>query len=171
MRRLELNFQKAANQPSRTAGWLLLLTGLALLAEMGVSYDRLQNDREVMNQEIKASHIRLDTQHSSGSYQFTEKDFDAGRQIIDRLSTPWDAFFVGLESVKSSNIAILSIQPDLNTGLLLIEGEAKDYAAVLTLIAQLRVTKPFNEVFLQRHEIKQNDLQRPVVFALTARWK
>ncbi|MFZ2162858.1 MAG: hypothetical protein WAW02_11630 [Sideroxyarcus sp.] len=149
---------------------MLLLTGLALLVELGVSYDRLQNDREAMNQMIKTSRLRLDTQKNGSSYQFTEKDFEQARQIINRLTAPWDAIFVGLESVKSSNVAILSIQPDVKTGLLQIEGEAKDYAAVLTLIAQLRVTKPFSEVFLLRHEIKRDDPQHPVSFALSMHW-
>lgn len=170
MRRLDLNFQKPPSRPSRTAGWLLLVTGLALLIEMGVSYDRLQNDREAMNQEIKTSHIRLDMQTNDSTYQFTDKDFEEGRQIINRLTTPWDAFFVGLESVKNSNVAILSIQPDMKTGLLQIEGEAKDYAAVLTLVAQLRVTKPFSDVFLLRHEVKRDDPQHPVTFALSTHW-
>lgn len=170
MRRLELNFQKSPNRPSRTAGWLLFLTGLALLIELGMSYDQLQNDREAMNKEIKASHIRLDGKARESSYQFTESDFEVGRQIINRLSTPWDAFFVGLESVKNSNVAILSIQPDIRSGQLQIEGEAKDYAAVLTLVAQLRVTKPFSDVFLLRHEIKRDDPQHPVSFALSTHW-
>ncbi len=148
----------------------MLLTGLALLIEMGVSYDRLQIDREAMNQKIRTSHIRLDTPQNDSNYQFTEKDFSEAGQIVNRLSTPWDAFFVGLESVKNSNVAILSIQPDMKTGLLQIEGEAKDYAAVLTLVSQLRVTKPFTEVFLSRHEIKRDDPQHPVAFALTTRW-
>jgi hypothetical protein len=170
MRRLDLNFQKPPNSPSRMAGWLLLLTGLALLVELGVSYDRLQNDREAMNEEIRTSHIRLDEQEYESNYQFTDKDFEDGRQIINRLATPWDAFFVGLESIKNSNVAILSIQPDMQTGLLQIEGEAKDYAAILTLIAQLRMTKPFSEVFLLRHEIKRDDPQHPVAFALSTHW-
>jgi Tfp pilus assembly protein PilN len=170
MRRLELNFQKPPNRPSRTAGWVLLLTGFALLIEMGVSYDRLQNDREAMNQEIKTSHIRLDTQKNDSINQYADKDFEEARQIINRLATPWDAIFVGLESLKNSNVAILSIQPDMKTGVLQIEGEAKDYAAVLTLIAQLRVTKPFSDVFLLRHEIKRDDPQHPVSFALSMHW-
>lgn len=75
-----------------------------------------------------------------------------------------------MESVKNSNAAILSIQPDVKTGMLQIEGEAKDYAAVLTLIAQLRITKPFSEVYLLRHEIKRDDPQHPVSFALSMHW-
>ncbi len=170
MRRLELNFQKQPDRPNRMAGWMLLLAGVALLIEWGISYERLQNDRDAMNQEIKTHHIHLDAYENESGYQFTEKDFEDGRQIIKRLSAPWDAVFVGLESVKNSKVAILSIQPDMKTGLLQLEGEAKDYAAVLTLIAQLRVTKPFSEVYLLRHEIKRDDPQHPVAFALSTHW-
>ena len=170
MRRLDLNFRKQPNRSSRTAGWVLLLTGGALLLEMGISYDRLQNDRTAMNEEIRTSHIRLDEQERTSNYQFTDKDFADGHQIINRLATPWDAFFAGLESVNNSKVAILSIQPDMQSGLLQIEGEAKDYAAVLTLIAQLRMTKPFSDVFLLRHEIKRDDPQHPVAFALSMHW-
>lgn len=171
MRRLELDYQKPANPSSRTAGWILLVIGLALLIEMGVSYDRLQNDREAMNREIRTSRIRLDVPRSeSADHQFTDKDFAQARQIINRLSIPWDSFFTGIESVSKQNVAILSFEPDVQTGLLRIEGEAKDYAAVLTLIARLRMTKPFSEVFLLRHEIKRDDPQHPVSFTVSMHW-
>ncbi len=171
MQRLELNYQKPVGRPHRTAGWVLLLVGLALLVEMGVSYDQLQNDREAMNREIRTSRIRMDVpSHESTDHQFTDKEVAAARQIISRISVPWDTFFVGLESVNNLDVAILSIQPDIQTGLLHIEGEAKDYAAVLTLIAQLRTTKPFSEVFLLRHEIKRDDPQHPLSFTVSMRW-
>lgn len=171
MRQLELDYQKPVDRPRRVAGWLLLLTGAALLVEMGVSYDRLQHDREAMNREIRTSKLNLDMSHKEPVVrQFDDKDFEAARQIIDRLSAPWDAFFAGLESVSTENVAILSIEPDMQTGLLHIEGEAKDYAAALTLVAQLRTIKPFSEVFLLRHEIKRDDPQHPVGFTLSLRW-
>lgn len=171
MRRLELDYQKPANPPRRTAAWVLLFAGAALLTDMSVSYNRLQNDREAMNREIQVSRIRLDMpSHGSVSHEFTEKDFAQARQIINRLNIPWDTFFAGIESVTSQDVAILSFKPDVQTGLLNIRGEAKDYAAVLTLVARLRTTKPFSEVFLLRHEIKRDDPQHPVIFTMSMRW-
>lgn len=171
MRRLELNYQKPANPPRRTAAWVLLVAGVALLIEMGVSYDRLQNDREAMNREIRTSKIRMDVPRTGSSENnFTDKDFAEARQIINRISIPWDAFFTGLESFSKLNVAILSIQPDIQSGVLRIEGEAKDYASVLTLVARLRTTKPFSEVFLLRHEIKRDDPQHPISFTVSMHW-
>jgi hypothetical protein len=171
MRRLELNFQKPANPPRRTAAWVLFLAGVALLIEMGVSYDRLQNDREAMNREIRTSKIRMDVPSlESTGHQFTDKDFAEARQIINRISIPWDMFFTGIESVSNANVAILSIEPDMQSGLLLIKGEAKDYAAALTLVAQLRTTKPFSKVFLLHHEINRDDPQHPIGFTVSMQW-
>jgi hypothetical protein len=169
--RIELDYQQPGYRTRRTAGWSLLLIGVALLVEMGVSYDRLQNDREAMNREILTSKIRMDVpRNESADHQFTDKDFAEARQIINRISIPWDMFFVGIESVSNAHVAILSIEPDMQTGLLRIKGEAKDYAAALTLVAQLRTTKPFSEVFLLRHEIKRDDPQHPVGFTMSMRW-
>lgn len=102
--------------------------------------------------------------------QFGDKDFVEAQQIIARLSMPWEVFFAGLDSVKSDDIAILVIEPEIKAGLLTLQGEAKDYSAVLTLIAQLRETKPFSKVFLLHHEIKLSDPQHPVSFTLTMHW-
>lgn len=166
-----LDFQQAVDVPRRMAGWALLLAGLALLAEMGFSYDKLQGEREAIYREVRNSKLRMDSPREVPiGRKFSGEDFEKGRQIIGRLSTPWDAFFTGLEAVSNENAAILSIEPDLQTGLLHIEGEAKDYASVLTLVAQLRTTRPFSNVFLLHHEIKRDDPQHPVGFSLSLRW-
>jgi len=171
MRRLELDYQKPANPPRKTAAWVLLLIGVAMLVEMGVSYDKLQSERDAMNREMRISGIRMDvSSYKPTENMFTDKDFAHARQIINRLSIPWDTFFAGIESVTRQNVAILSFEPDVQTGLLTIQGEAKDYAAVLTLVARLRTTKPFSEVFLLHHEIKRDDPQHPVGFTMSMRW-
>lgn len=171
MQKLDLNFQQAPDQPSKMAGWLLLLVGLALLVEMGVSYNKLLNERAKLDKEIKTSRLQLDMSRKEPSHQqYSVKDFEDARQVINRLSTPWDAFFAGLESIKSQKVAILSIEPDMKTGVLRIEGEAKDFPAVLTFVSKLRTTKPFSEVFLTRHEFKRDDPQHPVVFILSMHW-
>lgn len=171
MKRIDLDYQQPAYRTRRTAGWLLLLIGLFLLGDMGMSYDRLQNDRAAMNLEIKTSKIRMDVpRNGAAPQQFTEKDMAAARHIINRLSTPWDMFFTGMEAASNPDVAILNIKPDMQTGMLRIEGEAKDYPAVLTLVAQLRTTKPFSEVFLLRHETKRDDPQHPISFTVSMHW-
>ena len=167
--KVRLDFQLAGEQPNRRAGWMLLAAGVVLTLEMGVSYDRLHRDRAEIYREVQASKIRLEDPAIRGM-NLSEKDVETARQIFSRLSAPWDAFFTGLESIKNKNVAVLSISPDVQTGVLRVEGEAKNYAAVLTLVAQLRVTKPFSEVFLVSHDIKRDDPQQPTGFVVSMRW-
>ena len=169
--RIALNFQKPAQQPNRNAGWMLFAAGVALLVEMGISYDRLRNYQEAMDQEIRAAKLKLEeVVPDQRSAQYTEKDFEAARKILNRLATPWEAFFAGLESISNKHVAILSVVPDMQTGILRVAGEARDYAALLTLVAQLRTTKPFSEVYLSSQKTKEGDPQHPVEFIIYMHW-
>lgn len=171
MQKLKLNFNQASDQPSRLVGWLLLFIGIALLLELVVSYNKMLQERAALNKEISTYKIQMDvSRRESPRQQYAETDFDSGRKIIKRLSTPWESFFSGLESINSKKVAVISIEPDMQAGLLRLEGEAKDYPAVLTFIAQLRETKPFSKVFLSHHEYKRDDPQHPVGFTVLLHW-
>jgi Tfp pilus assembly protein PilN len=171
MQKLKLNFNQMPDQPPRLAGWLLLLAGVFLLGEMSFSYIKLQRERSELNKEIVTYKIHLDMSHKeTPRQQYAEADFDEAKKIIKRLSTPWESFIKGLESISSKKVAVLSIEPDMQAGLLRLEGEAKDYPSVLTFITQLRETKPFSKVFLSRHEYKRDDPQHPVVFTISMHW-
>lgn len=141
-----------------------------MFLEFSVSYVQLHDTRSELFQQVNGARDHSNVPPQGRYGQFGEKDFEDAEKVFGRLATPWDAFFTGLESIRNPNIAIRSIQPDVQTGILQIEGEAKDYASVLTLIAQLRVTKPFSEVFLLRHEVKRDDPQHPVMFLVSSRW-
>jgi hypothetical protein len=168
---LKIDYQRVANQPRRAAGWMLLMAGLVIVGEMAVSYARLHHEREAMLGEMRASglHVDLSSEMSSGR-KFGDKDVAAAHDIMSRLSAPWEDFFASIESIKNDDVAILSMDPDTQAGALTIAGEAKDYAAVLTLIAQLRRKREFADVFLQRHDVKADDPQHPVSFSIFMRW-
>ena len=147
MQKLKLNFNRLPDQPSRLTGWILLFLGVAMLLEFGVSYYKLQNERAALTNEISTSKLQLDmSRKEPARQQYLEKDFEEVRQLINRLSTPWDYFFTGLESIKGQKVAILTIEPDMKTGVLRIEGEAKDFPAVLTFVSKLRTTTVFRSV-------------------------
>lgn len=170
LRRINLDYQSSPNPPRRLAGWMLLFAGLALLAEMGASYDRLQNERQVM---IGKSHLAgLHPASSQGkpARTYTEKDLRAARLIMSRLSIGWDRIFSDFESIKNKNVAVLTFEPDTQTGLLRITGEGKDFPSVLTFVSQLRTRKSFSDVFLQQQDVKRDDPQHPVSFTISVRW-
>jgi len=89
---------------------------------------------------------------------------------VQRLSLPWDGLFSALESAASDQVALLAIEPDPRSGTVVISGTSKDYLAALTYVLNLRRDEKLGRVQLVRHEVKQNEPQRPVAFAVSASW-
>ena len=81
---------------------------------------------------------------------------------------PWGNLFGALEAASSDQVALLGIEPDPKAGKVLISGDSKDYLAALTYVLNLAAPTALSGVQLVRHEIKPNDPQRPVAFAVSA---
>ena len=56
-------------------------------------------------------------------------------------------------------------------GTVALTGEAKDYLAVLSYVANIEQQKAFSRVHLARHEVRYNEPQRPMTFTISASWK
>jgi hypothetical protein len=93
----------------------------------------------------------------------------AARSTIRRLSMPWDELFQALEASKTDQVALLAIEPDSEARTVSLSGEAKDYLAALSYVANLGEQKTLAKVHLMRHEARQ-DGTGPVAFVVTASW-
>jgi hypothetical protein len=51
-----------------------------------------------------------------------------------------------------------------------ITGECRDYPAALAYVAALGRDRDLSGVHLLKHETRQEDLQHPLVFTLSASW-
>lgn len=167
-RKVTLDFGRAADGTNRRAGWALLLISLVLFAEMSFSYIHLYRQKIFLQKELETSHTQAgeDVAHAP---VLGAKELDAVKTILARLNAPWEELFSGIESIKAKDVAILSVVPDLKNGILLMDGETRNYAALLTLIAQLQRVQTFQDVHLLRYEIKQNDTQHPIAFTISLR--
>jgi Fimbrial assembly protein (PilN) len=67
-------------------------------------------------------------------------------------------------------VALLSIESDTDKGRMKISGEAKDLQAMLDYLRFLGTQPTLAEVYLQSHQVQQQDPQRPVRFVLSADW-
>lgn len=164
---LRLDFHRPAETVNRRAGWMLLAAGVFMAGEIGFSYDRLLHQRLALTGEMAAAHISLD---GHDDLKFSDADSEAARKAVSRLRTPWQDFFAGLESISNRRVAVLAITPDMQTGILRVSGVARDNAALLTLLSQLRRTKPFSEVYLASQETRPDDRQHLLRFAIQMRW-
>ena len=69
----------------------------------------------------------------------------------------------------SDRVALLGIEPDPKAGTVVISGDSKDYLAALSYVLNLSRAQALDRVHV-RHELKKDDPQAPVRFAVSAAW-
>jgi hypothetical protein len=91
--------------------------------------------------------------------------------VVRQLGLPWNALFKAVESSGGKDIALLSLEPDLQKGAVKIGGEAKDFDVLLMYVKELSKRDVFGSVMLQNHQIQKDVAEKPVRFTLIAHWK
>jgi hypothetical protein len=164
MKKLDINFV-GRGAASPWAGRVLLAVALALSLEAAVSYKDLRASLELNNAKIASARPR-----SAPAAKVSPEEVAAARETVDRLGLPWDKLFGALESAATEKVALLGIEPDPKTGTVVISGDSKDYLAALSYVLNLSQAQALSQVQLLRHEVKPNDPQGPVSFAVSAAW-
>jgi Tfp pilus assembly protein PilN len=163
MNRLGLDFVHRARSP--WPGRLLLAVALAVSLDVALSYKSLSGAVALSEARLSRAQPR-----SAPARKVSAEELAAVRETVDRLATPWDRLFAALESAASDQVALLGIQPDPKAGTVVISGDSKDYLAALSYVLNLSQTAALDRVQLVRHEVKANDPQSPVAFAVSAGW-
>jgi Tfp pilus assembly protein PilN len=88
-----------------------------------------------------------------------------------QLNLPWRALHDAVQAGTPSNIALLSLEPDARKSTLRITAEAKTSDDMIAYVEQLKNSEWFSGVLLSRHEINEQDPNRPIRFQLDAQWR
>jgi hypothetical protein len=168
MRPLELDLL----QPRRRPGWasyVLLAIALAFAIDVGVSYRSGLEDvaRKESLLAMRETHAGESSRKTAATHP---EELQFARDTVRRIAMPWAALFRALEAASSERIALLAIEPDAQNGTVSLTGEAKDYGAVLTYVAQLSDRESLRKVHLVRHEVRSNDPQKAISFSVSASW-
>lgn len=165
MRRLDVDFSGRA-ETSPWVGRVLLAVAVAWSLNVAMSYHDLRGALELNHAKAAAAQARS----GASPRKISPEELAAVRETVDRLAMPWDKLFGALESAASDQVALLGIEPDIKAGTVMISGDSKDYLAALTYVLNLSRTEALTRVQLARHELKANDPQAPVNFAVSASW-
>lgn len=169
MRKLDLDYQR---MPRRAlwAAWVLIFLGSGWCIDMGLSYNRVQQEMHGLENTLRMAGRSLAAVQPEPAPQYAPAEFTKAREIIEKIAVPWESLFKAVETVKSDRIALLALEPDVKAGTLSLSGEARDYPALLTYVARLEQAKPLHDVYLLRHEVAADDSSHAVAFTITARW-
>lgn len=177
MKRVRLDF--APSSLRRTlfrmprGAWAPLLAGLALCAGALAQLTHYQEEREEVDAQLAALRARAATPVLTPKLQQAavgEAEAAAVNGAIAKLNLPWRALHDALRAATPPNIALLALEPDAKKRVLRITAEAKSSEDMLDYVAALGRAELFGSATLVRHEVLEQDPNRPLRFQLDAGW-
>jgi Tfp pilus assembly protein PilN len=176
MHALFLDFQRT----HRAVPW----AGLTVLATALVVAAAVANHQRIVNKQIAAWEGKVDQiQRMSGELAKASRQLSGvaaraqrteaqqANLVLRQIGLPWNAVFKAVEESAGPDIGLLSLEPDLQKGVVRIAGEARNFEALLAYVKQLSARELFGNVLLLSHQVQQDQPDKPVRFALLAYWK
>lgn len=173
MRSLELDFLRDERAP-----WLgAALLAAGVIAALGAAGEYVALEKQLARAEAavresdRAARKKPVLSGIKADPQKVALEFQQARAVMLRLRLPWQDLFAALESARSPNVALLSIESENDKRRVKLTGEAKDLESMVGYLAALRQRSALADVYIESHELQLKDPQRPVRFVLTASWK
>lgn len=89
---------------------------------------------------------------------------------VMQLNLPWRALQDAVASGTPRNVALVALEPDPRKKILKITAETKTSDEMVAYVEELKQQELFASVVLTRHEINEQDANRPLRFQLEAVW-
>jgi hypothetical protein len=173
MTALWLDYQQ--NQTSPWTGPVLLAAATIALVLAGVHYLDLDEQAAAWEgrlERIERGHGRQAMAvYPGGQTEELAVEVEHANEVLRQLTLPWDELFQAVESAAGKKIALLALEPDTEKRMVKISGEAKDFSSLLNYVMQLEERDVFGPVYLQNHQVKLQDPDKPVRFSLLAVWR
>ena len=154
--------------------WVLLSLAVVLCSSVFFSGQKLSQQQQEQQQllERKQSQLtqRAPPKVAAPRAQAPEAQIQAVNQAILQLNLPWRDLLNGLEAGTPKTIALLALEPDAKKLTLKGVAEAKDSDAMVEFISQMKKQDIFDDVLLSKHEINEQDPNKPLRFQFEARW-
>ena len=148
-------------------GWVVLIVGIALAADIAVQHQRLRDHANEMQYPVA---VRKVSTRGEPISQETQRELDGARRLLQELVLPWDTLFRSVEASVDKDTALLAIEPDADKRAVRITGEARNYRAVLDFVLRLEKTPGLSRIHLLNHQIREEVAERPFMFTMTASW-
>jgi len=173
MSELRLDYQK--NLPFPWIGVSLMGLVLIVLIPIIIYFVHLQtkvNDLQLKLEHAAvkdASQAVVERTSAIGKVDIAQEIKNAN-DVLHHLSVPWDELFKAVESSSGSHVTLLALEPDFDKKQVKISGEADSYKTIMKYITELEGHDVLGAVYLQNHDIRQDDPDKPVRFSLLANW-
>jgi Tfp pilus assembly protein PilN len=177
-KQLRIDFAPASWQRSlariHPLSWCLLILLIVFSIFILIKAEKLILQQKIQHEELRSKQAkllqRLPAPPAAPRRVAPEPQTRAVNQAVSQLNLPWHNLLNALEDGTPNTIALLSIEPDVKKQMLKGVAEAQDSDAMLDFITQLKKQTFFDQVNLSKHEINEQDPNKPLRFQFEARW-
>lgn len=156
------------------ASRLAAIAALALCAVALAQVLDYREAREEVDAQLAALQARAATPAVAPSTPRTpvgEQEALAVNAAVAQLNLPWRALHDAVRAATPPSVALLALEPDAKRRVLRITAEAKNSDDMLAYVSLLEREEWFASVTLVRHEVIEQDPNRPLRFQLDAGWE
>ncbi|MES2741049.1 MAG: hypothetical protein V4754_08850 [Pseudomonadota bacterium] len=89
---------------------------------------------------------------------------------VQQLNLPWRELQDAVAAATPPTVALLALEPDARKQVLKLSAEVKTSEQMIEYIQDLKEQEFFTGVVLTRHEINDQDPNKPIRFQLEAQW-
>jgi Tfp pilus assembly protein PilN len=153
--------------------WLFAAIGLLLCSSAAVFALGL-----IQQHAINADAQRIQARQAEGkkhrsaqnSWSISDTQIISVNNAISQLNVPWRDLLDAIETATPANVALLSIEPDSKKHTIKGMAEAKTSQEMIAYIERLKKQEFFGAVVLTKHEINDQDANKPYRFQFEAQW-
>ncbi|MCC2954650.1 PilN domain-containing protein [Massilia sp. IC2-477] len=159
--------------PSRFGVFLVATAMLCLvLASQLASYREEREQLDALQAAIAARSQAARPLPVAAMPRFTipEAQAQAVNEAVMQLNLPWRDLVEAVRAATPASVALLALEPDAKRRSLRITAETKNSDDMLAYVAQMQEQGWFASVNLVRHEIAEQEPNRPLRFQLNAQW-
>jgi hypothetical protein len=172
---LQLDHQRRRRALPRR-GTVLLIVALAACIANGAYYAVL--NKQADNWEAKADQAaRASTRNTSRTPGSDRAAADLLAEVgrakvaVREINRSWERLFKAVEAVGGTDVTLLALEPNPEKRSVRLGGEARNMSALLDYIRRLQEHDVFGAIYLQNHQVQQQEAQKPVRFILLADWR
>lgn len=101
----------------------------------------------------------------------TPAQANAVNAAVMQLNLPWRDLAAALSEATPPSVALLALEPDARRRTVRITAETRGSDDMLAYVARLQAEAWFSSVALVRHEIVEQDPNRPLRFQVSVQWE
>lgn len=154
--------------------WLLFVMGVTLCLVAALNVNALTAKIAAVDEETRSFETKLSeraaAQPVSKKITINEGQANAVNTAIAQLNLPWRDIFDAIEAATPATVALLALDPDAEKHIVKGLAEAKSSDEMIDYIARLKRQSFLQDVVLLKHEVNEQDSNRPLRFQFEAHW-